>query len=70
MDEYNIRKVSRMVMGKLGACWSSTLYSIRKQYPIIHEFERRFETVENELNKGTKVEKPNRNHVCNNRQKR
>ena len=57
-------------MGKLGACWSSALYSIKKQYPMIHEFERRLETVENELNKGAKEEKRNCNHCCNYKPKR
>lgn len=38
-------------MGKLECCLANKIYSIRKQYPAIHEFGRRIREVERELNK-------------------
>lgn len=38
-------------MSKLEACWSSKIYTLRKQYPAIREFEKRIKEVEKELNK-------------------
>lgn len=66
------------VMSKLEACLGSKVYTLRKQYPVIREFEKRIKVVEKELNRGTAKKtprcadcgKPMWKNVCKNRQKR
>ncbi len=73
-------------MSKLEACLGSKIYTLRKQYPVIREFEKRIKVVEKELNREKRGNckrcdycgktvcdccgKPMCKNVCKNRQKR
>lgn len=65
-------------MSKLETCIADKLYTIRKKYPVIKEFECRMREVEKELNKDhakknvmcDSQRKPMCENVCKNRQKR
>ena len=64
-------------MSKLENCIANKLYTIKRQYPAIKEFEKRIHEVERELNQEkTKDDiscsckrKPMCKNVCKNRQK-
>lgn len=63
-------------MSKLETCIAGKLYTIRKQYPVIKDFECRIQEVERELNRNhtdnskcDNQRKPMCGNICKNRQK-
>lgn len=39
-------------MKKIGAAMTGKIYEVKRQYPVIREFEQRMSTVKKELNRG------------------